>query len=172
MLCQFRLHIKVNHLSIHTQPLFFGFPSPLDHHRALSSVPCAAQVLTSYLRYTQSQERILIYFNHISQGILFTRLVSVCLFSMSVSLFFLCKQVPLYQSWLQFLSLHSYLFLFNILNSICISNFSLNKDLSESNDTLRSCSFRKHQAHNLPTSGHFCNLRAFVTPEPRDNPGI
>ena len=34
-------------------PLFFGFPSPLGHHRALSSVPCALQqVLTSYLFYT------------------------------------------------------------------------------------------------------------------------
>ena len=149
MLCQFQLHIKVNHLYIHIQPLFFGFPSHLDHHRAVNRVPCDAQVLTSYLFYTQSQECILIYFNQISQGIPFTRLVSVCLLSMSDSLFFLCKQIPLYQSWLQFLSLHFYLFLLNTLNSICISHFSLNKNLSESNDTLRPCSFRKHQAHNL-----------------------
>ena len=34
-------------------PLFFGFPSHLGHHRALSRVPCSAQyVLISYLFYT------------------------------------------------------------------------------------------------------------------------
>ena len=34
-------------------PSFFGFPSHLGHHRALSSVPCAIQqVLISYLFYT------------------------------------------------------------------------------------------------------------------------
>ena len=34
-------------------PLFFGFLSPLGHHRALSRVPCAIQqVLISYLLYT------------------------------------------------------------------------------------------------------------------------
>ena len=37
-------------------PLFFGFPSHIDHHRALSSVPCAIQyVPISYLFCTYYQ---------------------------------------------------------------------------------------------------------------------
>ena len=39
---------------IHTQmPLFFGFPPHFGLHRALSRVPCAGQVLISYLFYTK-----------------------------------------------------------------------------------------------------------------------
>ena len=34
-------------------PLSFVFPSHLGHHRAPSRVPCAIQVLISYLLYTQ-----------------------------------------------------------------------------------------------------------------------
>ena len=50
MLCQFLLYCKVNQLYIYIYPLFFGFPSHLDHHRALNRVPCATQqVLISYL---------------------------------------------------------------------------------------------------------------------------
>ena len=54
MLCQFLLYGKVNQLYVYICPLFFGFPSHLGHHRALSRVPCAIQqVLISYLFYTQ-----------------------------------------------------------------------------------------------------------------------
>ena len=43
MLCQFLLYNKVNQLYVYIYPLFFGFPSHLGHHRALSRVPCAIQ---------------------------------------------------------------------------------------------------------------------------------
>ena len=53
MLCQFPLYSKMNQLYIYTYPLFFGFPSHLGHHSALSRVPWAIQyVLISYLFYT------------------------------------------------------------------------------------------------------------------------
>ena len=39
MLCYFLLCSKANQLSVHTHPLFFGFPSHLGHHRAVSGVP-------------------------------------------------------------------------------------------------------------------------------------
>ena len=39
----FLLYSKVNQLYIYIYPLFFGFPSHLGHHRALSRVPCAIQ---------------------------------------------------------------------------------------------------------------------------------
>ena len=59
MMCQFLLYSKVNQLYIYIHPLFFGFPSHLGHHRALSRVPCAIQqVLISYLFYTQYQQCI------------------------------------------------------------------------------------------------------------------
>ena len=54
MLCQFLLYSKVNQLYVYIYLLFFVLPSHLDHHRALSRVPCAMQqALTSYLLYTQ-----------------------------------------------------------------------------------------------------------------------
>ena len=54
MLCQFLLYSKVNQLYVYIYSLLFGFPSHLDHHRALSRVLCAIQqVLISYLVYTQ-----------------------------------------------------------------------------------------------------------------------
>ena len=54
MLCQFLLYSKVNQPYTYTHLLFFGFPSHLGHHRALSRAPCAIQwVLISYLFYTQ-----------------------------------------------------------------------------------------------------------------------
>ena len=54
MFCQFLLYSKVNQLYVYIYPLFFGFPSHLGHHRALSRAPCALQqVLISYLFYTQ-----------------------------------------------------------------------------------------------------------------------
>ena len=43
LLCHFLLYSKVNQLYVYIYPLFFGFPSHLDHHRALSRVPCAIQ---------------------------------------------------------------------------------------------------------------------------------
>ena len=53
MLCQFLLYSEVNQLYVYIYPLFFGFPSHLGHHRALSRVPRALQqVLISYLFYT------------------------------------------------------------------------------------------------------------------------
>ena len=59
MLYQFLLYSKVNQLYIYIYPLFFGFPSHLGHHRALSRVPCAIQqVLISYLFYTYYQQCI------------------------------------------------------------------------------------------------------------------
>ena len=59
MLCQFLLYSKMNQLYIYIYPLFFGFPSHLGHHSALSRVPCAIQyVLISYLFYTQYQQHI------------------------------------------------------------------------------------------------------------------
>ena len=52
MLCQFLLYSKVNWLHVYIYALFFGFPSHLGHHRALSRVPCATQwVLLRYLLY-------------------------------------------------------------------------------------------------------------------------
>ena len=49
MLCQFLLYSKVNQLYVYMYLLFFVLPSHLDHHRALSRVPCATQqALTSY----------------------------------------------------------------------------------------------------------------------------
>ena len=48
MLC----YSKVDQLFVYIYPLFFGFPSRLGLHRALSRVPCALQeVLISYLFY-------------------------------------------------------------------------------------------------------------------------
>ena len=95
ILCYFLLYSKVNQLYI--QPLFFVFPSHLHHQRAVSRVPCGIQqVLISYLSYTQQY----VYVNpnfpiHPASSSLF-HLVSICLFSMSVPLFLLCKQVHHY----------------------------------------------------------------------------
>ena len=59
MLCQFLLYSKMNQLCIYIYPLFFGLPSHLGHHRALSRIPCAIQyILISYLFYTQYQQCI------------------------------------------------------------------------------------------------------------------
>ena len=53
MFSQFLLHRKVNQLYVYIHPLFFGFPSHLDHHRVLSRISCAIQsVLIIYLFYT------------------------------------------------------------------------------------------------------------------------
>ena len=54
-MCQFLLYSRVNQLYVDIHPLFFGFPSHLGHHRALSRIPCVIQqVLISYLFYTSS----------------------------------------------------------------------------------------------------------------------
>ena len=74
MLCQFLLYSKVNQLYTYIYPLFFGFPSPLGHHRALSRVPCALQqVLISYLFYTQSQQCIYVNLNKVFIYQMFTK---------------------------------------------------------------------------------------------------
>ena len=41
MLCYFLLYSKVNQLYTHIYPPFWGFPSHLGRHRALSRAPCA-----------------------------------------------------------------------------------------------------------------------------------
>ena len=43
MSCWFLLYGKVNQLHVYVYPLLGGFPSHLDHHRALSRVPCAVE---------------------------------------------------------------------------------------------------------------------------------
>ena len=53
MLYYVLLYSKVNQPYMNKCPLFFGFPSHLSHHRALSGVTYAIQlVLISYLFYT------------------------------------------------------------------------------------------------------------------------
>lgn len=53
VLSQFLLHGKVNCLSVDIDPLFFGFSSCLDHHRALSRVPSSVQqVLIGYVTHS------------------------------------------------------------------------------------------------------------------------
>ena len=41
--CQFLLYSKVNQPYVYRFPLFFGFPSQLSHHKALSRAPCPVQ---------------------------------------------------------------------------------------------------------------------------------
>ena len=49
MLCYFLLFSKVNQPYVYLYHLFFGFPSCVGYHRALSRVPCAIRsVLRSY----------------------------------------------------------------------------------------------------------------------------
>ena len=71
---------------VYTYPLFFGFPSHLDHHRALSRVPCAVHlVLISYfIRRLSSSSRVYLSIP-VSQSIPHPP-VSIHLFSTSVSL--------------------------------------------------------------------------------------
>ena len=50
MLCYFLLYGKVNQLCVYIYPLYFGLPSHLGEHRALSTVTRAVQlVIISYL---------------------------------------------------------------------------------------------------------------------------
>ena len=49
---QFLLYSKVNQLYVFIYPLFFGFPSHLGHHRALSRVPCTTQSVLTPVLYT------------------------------------------------------------------------------------------------------------------------
>ena len=79
---------------VHMYPLLFRFPFRLGHHRALTGFPVLS-----------SRFSLVIYFMHssvymsISQFISPTPLLHLvsCLFSTSVSLFLLCKQVHHYQ---------------------------------------------------------------------------
>ena len=79
----------MNQLCMYINPLYFGFPSHLDHHRALSRVSSAIQqVLISYLFYTYCQWCIYVNPNLIIHSTLLSHLVSmfvlyVC-FSISV----------------------------------------------------------------------------------------
>ena len=89
MLFQSLLFSKVRQPYIYIYPLFFGFLFHLGHHRALSGVHCALQQVLSYLCDTQYY----IYMSvPLSQFITppFPALVTITLFSTSVSLFLLC----------------------------------------------------------------------------------
>ena len=89
-LCQCLLYSRVNQLYIYVYPLFFRFPSHLGHHRALSIVPCAIQqVLISYLFCIQ--QHICIIPNLPIHPTLPSPLVTISLFSTSVTLFLRCK---------------------------------------------------------------------------------
>ena len=91
-LCQFLLCSKVNQQYAHIHPLSFGFTYCSGHHRALSRGPCALQhVLTSCLSYTQYQQCICVNPSFPVHPTALPSLVSVPLFSMSVSLFLLWK---------------------------------------------------------------------------------
>ena len=95
ILCQFLLYKKENQLYIYICPLFFGFTSHLGHHKVLSRVPCAIQlvlVLISYLFYTHCQQCICVNPTlPIHSHPPLSPLVSIRLFSMSLSLFLFCK---------------------------------------------------------------------------------
>ena len=89
MLFQSLLFSKVHQPYLYIYPLFFGFLFHLGHHRALSGVHCALQQVLSYLCDTQYY----IYMSvPLSQFITppFPALVTITLFSTSVSLFLLC----------------------------------------------------------------------------------
>ena len=93
--CYFLLCSKVNPLPVYIQPLFFGFPSHLGHHRAESRVPCAAQlVLDIYINTQQCTYVKPSLPVHPITPLL--PLVSVSLFSTSMSPFPFCKQVRMY----------------------------------------------------------------------------
>ena len=49
MLCYFLLYSKVNHLYVYIYSLFFGLPSHLGHHKALSRVPSAIQLVLIHM---------------------------------------------------------------------------------------------------------------------------
>ena len=116
MLCQFRLYSKMNQPYIYIYPLPYGLPSHSGHHSALSRVPCAIQqVLISYLFYTQYQQCICVNPNlPIPPTTPLSPMVSIHLFSTSVSLFLLCKQDHLYH----FSSFHIYVLIYDIFFSL------------------------------------------------------
>ena len=102
-------------ICIHISPFFFGFPSHLGHHRALSRVLCAIQqVLIRYLFYTQYQQCICVNPHLPIPPTPVSPLVSIYLFSMSVSLFLLCKQNHLYH----FSRFHIYVLIYDICFSL------------------------------------------------------
>ena len=113
MFFQFLLYSEVNQPYVYIYPLPSGFPSHLGHHRALSSFPCyiagSHQISIPYtVVYTcQSQSPN-------SSHPTFPALVSIRLFSMSVSLFLLCKQAHLYH----FSRFHIYALIHNICFSL------------------------------------------------------
>ena len=74
-------------------PPLFWIPSHLAYHRALGKVSCAIQqVLISYLFYTQYQQYIYVSISQFPNSSHHPpTLGSICLFSISVSLFILCK---------------------------------------------------------------------------------
>ena len=110
MLCQFQVYSKVNQSCMYIYPLFFRFFSHTGDYRVLSRVPCAIpQVLISYLFYVQqcvatwmdleivilsevSQRKtpnsLYLSFPHPYSASTLT-LVTISLFSISVSCFFL-----------------------------------------------------------------------------------
>ena len=110
MVCQFLLYSKVNLLYVYIYPLFFGFPSHVGHHRALSRVSCTQQqVPIIYLFCAQYQQCICVSLNlpippHpfsplVSTGCVYalfygiTLTLSVCQFFISFVSLNICKQI-------------------------------------------------------------------------------
>ena len=120
MLYQFLLYSKANQLYVYIYLPFSGFPSHFGHHRVLS-------IKQSFPHYTVVSHYLpilyiaaCIYVNPILIVYLnfpFPTFVSICLFSTSVSLFLLCKQVHLYH----FSRFHIYALIYNI----CFSFYDL-----------------------------------------------
>jgi len=85
MLCQFLLYIKVNHLYIYIYPLFFGFPSHLGHHGALSRFP-ALHSRFSLVIYSVHRVNSVYYYISIKSPNLSISPLSVCMFVLHVCL--------------------------------------------------------------------------------------
>ena len=80
----------ISHMYTHI-PSFFGFPSHLSHHRALSRVPCAVYSrLPWVIFFICGSVYVSILISHYIPPLL-SPLVSIRLFSTSASLFLLCK---------------------------------------------------------------------------------
>ena len=99
---------------IYVYSLCFGFPSHLSHHRASRRVLCSIQyVLISYLFYMYYQYMLVPVFQFIPHTP-FSLWHPKCLFSVSVSLFLLCRSDHLYH----FLRFHIYALIYDICSSL------------------------------------------------------
>ena len=109
----------MNKLYICIYLLFFGFPSCLGHHKALSRVPCAMQLSFHWLPILNT---VVIYVNaNLSvHPTSFSPLVSVYLFFMSVSLFLLYKFICIIFLDLTIRDIIQYLFFSFRYTSLCM----------------------------------------------------